>query len=326
MTTMNTQLGVVDESTYGTPVTVTRFFEFNSESVKLEQGRVESAGLRSGTRTLRADRFEPYRIGAAGDVVMDVPTKGFGFFLKHMLGTVATSAVVDANYTHTGTEGSLLGDHFTMQLNRPFNPAGTNQAFTYHGCKITGWELAADTDGVLVATLSIDAEDEDTSTALATASYPSDYRVFSFVGASLTIGGTSVEVKDFSVSAENGLNVERRYLRGSSLKKEPVEDGMRTYEWSCTADFSALTQYDRFRDAARANTLAAIVATFDGPVAHGGTTLPRLTVTIPAARFDAVDFNVSGPEALMQEMSGVATFDGTNSPVSIAYRTTDATA
>ena len=324
MTTMNTQLGVVDESTYGTPVTVTRFFEFNGESVKLEQGRVESAGLRSGTRTMRADRFEPYRIGAAGDVVMDVPTKGFGFFLKHMLGTVATGTVVDGNYTHTGTEGSLLGDVFTMQINRPFNPAGTNQAFTYHGCKITGWELAADTDGVLVATLSVDAEDADTSTPLATASYPTDYRVFSFTGASLTIGGAAVEVKNFSVSCDNALNVERRYLRSTSLKKEPVEDGMRTYEWSCTADFSALTQYDRFRDAARATNLAAIVATFEGPVAHAGTTLPRLTVTIPAARFDAVDFNISGPEALMQEMSGIATFDGTNSPVTLAYRTTDA--
>jgi hypothetical protein len=98
---------------------------------------------------------------------------------------------------------------------------------------------------------------------------------------------------------------------------------MRTIEWSATADFSDLTQYNRFASATRAGALAAIVATFDGPVAHGGSTLPRLEVTIPAARFDAVDVNVSGPEALKQDISGVGLFDGTNSAVTVTYRTTD---
>jgi len=325
MTTMNTQLGVVDETVYGTPVTVTRFFEFNAESIKLAQGRTESNALRTGTRVRRSDRFEPYRVGASGDLMLDVPTKGFGFFLKHMLGTVATGTVVDSNFTHTGTVGSLLGDFFTVQVARPFNPAGTVQPFTYHGGKITGWDLSCDVDGVLVATLSCDFEDEDTSTGLASASYPSDYRVFSFSGAALTIGGASIEVKNVQVSATNELDTDRRYLRASSLKKEPVENGMRPIEWSCTADFSDLTQYDRFRSATRVGTLAQLIATFDGPVAHGGATLPRLEITMPACRFDAVDVNVSGPDALMQDLSGVALFDGTNSPVTITYRTTDST-
>jgi len=325
MTTMNTQLGVVDESTYGTPVTVTRFFEFNSESIKLDQGRNESAGLRVGARTLRSDRFEPFRRGAAGDIEFDVPTKGFGWWLKHMLGAVATGTVTDANYTHTGTEGALVGDSFTLQLNRPFNPSGTAQAYTYHGCKVIGWELSCDADGVLVASISIDAEDEDTTTALASASYPSDYRIFTFAGAAVTIGGSAVELKRFAVSAEIPMDTERRYLRGSSLKKEPTENGMRVYSFEAEADFADLTQYNRFRAAARADTLAAIVATFDGPVAHGGTTLPRLTVTIPAARFDAVEQNIAGPEGLMSTISGRALWDGTNSPVTLAYRSTDAT-
>ena len=325
MTTMNTQLGVANESTYGTPVTPTRFFEFTSESIELDMGRVESAGLRPGQRTLRSDRWEPFRKGAAGDIEFDVPTKGFGFFLPHMLGSVSTGAAVDSNFTHTATEGSLLGDFFTAQINRPFNPSGTAQPFTYHGCKVTGWELSCDVDGVLVCTLTIDAEDEDTSTALAAASYPSDFRVFSFAGAAITLGGSAVEVRNFSLSCDLALDTERRYLRTSPMKKEPVENGMRSYEWACEADFTDLTQYDRFRSATRAGALAAIVATFDGPIAHGGTTLPRLTVTIPAARFDGVMQNIDGPEALRSELSGIATFDGTNSPVTLAYRTTDAT-
>lgn len=325
MTTLNTQLGVANESTYGTPVTPTRFFEYNTESLSAPSAYVESRALRTGTRTLRSDRFEPYRNGAAGQVTFDVPTKGFGFWLQHMLGAVSSSAVVDANTTHTGTEGSLLGDFFTLQLNKPLHPTGTSQAFTYHGCKVVGWELACDVEGVLTCSLDIDAEDEDNSTALAVASYPTDYRIFSFAGASITIGGSAIDVSAFRCGANLALDVDRRYMRANPLKREPTENGMREYTWNATVDFADLTQYNRVVSATRAGSLAQIVATFDGPVAHGGTTLPRLTVTIPAARFDEGTPNVSGPEGLTLDLGGIATFDGTNSPVSIAYRTTDAT-
>jgi hypothetical protein len=291
-----------------------------------QHGRVESKGIRTGTRTQRSDRFEPYTMGAKCPVELDVPTKGFGFWLKHMLGAVSTGTVSDANYTHTATEASLLGDFFTMQGNFPLNPAGTAQAITLHGCKVESWELSCDAEGVLVASLDIDAEDYDTSTALASASYPSDYRIFSFAGAAITIGGSNVDVYNFSVSGNNTLDVDRRYLRANALKKEPVENGFRTYEWGCQVDFDSLTQFDRFRSATRAGALAAIVATFDGPIAHGGTTLPRLTVTIPAARFDATGGPaITGPEALKLDLSGTATFNGTDSPITIAYRTVDAT-
>jgi hypothetical protein len=326
MTTMLTQLGFVDEVAYGTPLTPTRFFEYTSESVKLQMGRIQSAGLRAGTRTPRADRFQPQRNGAAGGLVFDVPTKGFGYLLKHMLGTVSTGVVVDSNFTHTGTEGSLTGDFFTAQLNRPLNPSGTAQPFTYHGGKIVDWELACDVDGVLMTSLGCDFEDEDTSTALATAVYPASYNVFTWAQGAVTFGGTSVELKSFKVAGKNGLNVDRRYIRNSTLKKEPVESVMREYTWSAQMDFSDLVQYNRYRDALAANTLMQIIATFQGPVAHGGTTLPSLVVTMPAARVDAADVNISGPEELMIDVSGIGmTPAAGGSPVTIAYTTTDAT-
>lgn len=325
MTTMDTQLGVKDEVTYGTPVTVDRFFEYNTTGLKLQTARVASQGMRPGRRTQASARQEPYRVGAAGPIVLDVPTKGFGFWLKHMLGAVATGAVVDSNYTHTATEDSLYGQSFTAQLNKPFHPSGTAQAHTFHGCKLVSWELACDVDGVLVATLEVDGEDEDTSTPLATASYPSDFRIFTFVGASVTLDAAQIDIRDFRVGANLGLNAERRYLRGSSLKKEPTEEAMREYTAGFVVDHEDLDVYDYFRDTAAANTVGAVVATFEGPVAHGGTTKPSLVVTLPEFRFDQVDFDVSGPEGLMDTVSGVALDNGTDSPVTIAYTTTDAT-
>lgn len=324
MTTMNTQFAIVDEVTYGTPVTVTRFYEYDSETIKPQQGRVQSQALRAGNRILRADRFEPFRIGAAGRVRMPVPTKGFGLTLKHMLGSISVGSVSDSNYTQTATPGTLYGKSFTAQLNRPFNPSGTSQPFTYHGGKITGWTLSCDLDGLLVVELDMDFEDEDTSTSLASASYASDFRCFTFAGAELSLGGSAVEVKNISVSMDNALKTDRRYLRSSSLKKEPVENGRRPIEWACTADFADLTHRDRFTSATRAGALAALVATFNGPIAHGGTTLPQLKITLDAARTDDVGgVNVSGPEALEQELTGVGLLDTTG--ISIEYRTTDAT-
>ena len=55
---LGAQIGFAEESTYGTPVTVTRFLEFNNESVKTELAQVTSMGLGRG-------RFQ--RTGAAED-------------------------------------------------------------------------------------------------------------------------------------------------------------------------------------------------------------------------------------------------------------------
>lgn len=326
MTTMDAQLGVKAESTYGTPVTVDRFFEFNTWGVKLNTGRTTSAGLRPGRRTQRADRMEPYRTGASGPFALDVPTKGFGWWLKYMLGTVATGTATDSNYPHTGTEGSLLGDFFTAQVNKPLHPAGTAQPHTYHGGKLLSWELACDVDGVLMLSGELDFEDEDTTTSLATASYPADFRIFSFAGGSVTWDGGAIDIRAFKCGANLGLKTDRRYLRGSSLKKEPTEDAERSYTASFEVDHSDLTMYDAFRAAAAADTYAALEATFEGPVAHGGSTLPSLVVTIPAFRIDQCDFDIQGPGGLIDVISGVGLDNGTDSPMTIVYTTTDATA
>ena len=326
MTTMNSQLGWKKETTYGTPVTVDRFLEFNKYGVRARQGRTESNGQRVGTLVDRSDRTEPYPLGAAGPIEFDVPTKGFGGLLELMMGSVSTGSVTDSNYTHTGTIGSLLGKMATIQANKPFHPSGTSQPVTLHGAKVTDWEFAIDAEGVLVCTLGIDAEEEDTSTSLATASYPTDFRVFNWVGGSITVAASSVELKRWGMSCNNNLDTSRYYLRGSALKKEPTANARRVIGTTFQADWVDLTQYNRFKSSTRAGMFAEVKATFNGPIAHGGTTLPQLEITLPACRFDDVQADIDGPAALMQDITCKVMYDGTNSPVTITYRTTDATA
>lgn len=328
MTALLSQFGVVDEGTYGTPETVTRFYETDGlPDVQPDQGRAEADALRSGARVQSSLDFVPYRKGAKLSVAMPVPTKNWGWWLKHLLGTTATGSVTDSNYTHTGTVGSLLGDFFTSQVGVPFVASATVQPFTLHGCKVESWELSCDLDNLLRFSAEIDAEDFETSTALASASYPSGALVFAFGGATVSIGGSTVNVKNVSITGNNNLDVDRRFLKGSALKLEPVENGWREYAFECEAEFTDLTQMNRFIDADRADTLAEFKATFDGPVAHGGTTLPRLEVTIPAARFDMVDLSTGDNGAsIMQTISGVARYNLSDSPITITYRTTDSTA
>lgn len=315
MGALDHQLGIVDEVTYGTPPTVTKFYEYNSESIEENEGRTEGDPLRAGF-TQRSDRFTPYFAGAAGPVQLDVLNKGFGYWLKHMLGQVATTGATSP-YTHTGSMADLYGDSFALQLNRPFHPAGTNQAFTYGGGKVTKWTLSNTVDANLVADLELDFQSVTTATALATASYPASAAPLTWAGGVVTIGGSTYDIDEISVSCDNGLNVERRQIRGNTLKKEPT-GGRRTVEWSISADFDSLTQRNRARADAAATALAEIEATWTLGDAS-------LTVTIPAARFDKWSAPTTGPEGIKQTLSGVGRYNGTDSPVTVAYASSDAT-
>lgn len=328
------QFSIVDEVTYGTPVTTTRFFEFNSESLKLKPSRIVSAGLRSGHRTVRNDRAIPHRgMGAGGSIELDVMTKGFGLLFKHMLGSIATGATTDGKTVHTATEGTLLGKMFTAQSNRPFHPADTDQAHTYHGTKINSWELVQDVGdgpgGVLKLKLNVDCEDEDTSTGLASASYPASMLPFGWLHLAVTIGATPVPVRRARIAGSNNLvgagGMDRAYARGSDLKLEPVEGALRIYEFELLLDFDSLTQANRIKAAVAASMYSAVVLTWTQTVLIGGATFPTLVATIPAARFDEGLVAVESPNPLQQALKGIAAYDGTNSPISIAYGTADPT-
>lgn len=322
---LNSQLGFKPESVYGTAVTVDAFAEYTSENVKSMPRRVEALGLRAGTRVQRSDRFQPYTGGAAGPIEMPVMTKGHGVWFKHALGGNATTGPTDSNYLHTATIATLLGDSMTVQVNRNLYDE-TDQAFTWEGCKITRATWTAAAEGMLTATYELDAEDEKTNTALASASYPSSADIFDWAGISATVGGSAFEIHEFSISITNPLNVDRRRLRGSTVKKEPVENAMRTVEWSMKADFTALAPYSRMVDTDRADTLAALVVTCNGRTAHAGTTLPSVVFTIAASRWDDQDgLGVAGFDPLEPTWSGIGLYDGTNSALKIEYTTTDTT-
>jgi hypothetical protein len=327
MGAMDHQLGVKDEVTYGTPVTVDRFYEYDSEGIEEQEGRTEGDPLRSGgAGIVRSDRFTPYFAGAAGSLEMPVMTKGFGWWLKHMLGDVQTTGPAETTvYTHTATMADLLGKSFTLQVARPFHPSGTVQPFTYEGGKVTEWTLSNAVDGNLMVELGLDFEQVATATALVSASYPSSMENFTWAGGVVSIGGDDYDLDEISIQGDNGLDTDRRKIRGNTDKKEPT-GSRREVSFSLKADFDSLTQRNRAHATTRAGALAQIVATWTGPTLLGSTLYPLFQVTIPAARFDQWKGATEGTDAIQQELSGVVRYDGTNNPLTVVYKSADATA
>lgn len=318
---LSAQLMIAEESTYGTPVTPTRGYEFNTESMSLDIERLESAGLRAGTRVLRSDRWTPGAKDVTGSIEMDLQNKSFGLWLKHMFGTfaVATPGGATLSRTHTASPGDLPTG-LTVQVGRA-SENGTVNPFTYHGCKVSSWEIDASVGEIGKLTVDLVGEDEDTSTGLASASYASSASLLVFTQATLSVGGSAVDVRSATISGDNGLDTDR-YKLGSALRKAPVEAAMREYTGTLDAYFASLTAYNRFVN----GTEAALVLEFVGAEIESGFNY-GLEITCNV-RFDGETPTVSGPAEIPQALPfKCVSSDGTAADaIEVVYTTTDTAA
>lgn len=323
---VSTVQGTYLASTYGRPPVVTRFYDMNSESLKLDVKRIESVGLRANTRVQRQDRWAVNREGVAGDTTHEVQSRGFGVFFKHMMGAIATVGPTDSAYVHTATVGPLTGRSIATQVGRPFTPSQVVQPFTQQGMKIGKWELSNNVDGLLELKITWVGQDEQTGAALAVASY-GVAELFSFAGGVITVGGVDIDVTKVTITGDNKLSEKRRFIRGSTLMKEPIEEGFRDYAFTIDLDFTDLSHYQRYASLTAAGAMAALSATWTAPTLIGATTFPSLAVTIPIARQDGETPTVTGPKLLVQALpfKVLTPSSGGNSPLSIAYTTLDAT-
>lgn len=315
------QVGFAAESTFATYTAPTRYLEFVTEGLTLASERIEGSGLRAGQRVLRNDRWAVNKKGVGGDIQLEVLSKGFGLIFEHMLGSNTTANPAGSVYTHTSILGDTAGKSLVVQVGKP-DVSGTVQPFSYLGCKVASWELSCEIDGVLTLSLTLDGVDEDTTESLGTASYASSDELLYFTGASLTIGGSSVDVRTFSLAGDNALATDRYFLRSSGLKKEQYPVGVPEITGTLEMDFEDLTEYQRFVD----GTEAALVATFQAPTLLETGYYPHLEITLPVVRFDGDTPTVGGPEILTQSLPFKVLDNGTDEPISIEYQSADATA
>jgi hypothetical protein len=306
-------VGVADESTYATGVAPTDFFEVVSEDVSGTYERIESEAIRGPV--LRADRFAPNPKGASGSFEFEVLDKGLEFWLPHMLGAVDDTTVPG---THTATLGELNGRSLSYQAARYASGDDSLVPFSYHGGKVTEWSLSAEVDAIVKANVSLDFATEvidgTGADALATPTYPADAQLLTFIGGSVTVGGSAFAVSSVTVSGSNGLKVDRYSMRGaeSTTKREPKAEEMREVNFELTGEFEDTSNSDRIAAELAAGALAEIVLNFDSP--QGG----ALSVTLPAARFDEGAVNISRA-VIEQGISGKALQPTAGETITVDY-------
>jgi hypothetical protein len=247
------QFGIATEVTNGTQLAVTRFIEFNSETMSMGKNVVQGTGLRApatgsgGGPAAGSGLFERSSrrvVGSwdpKGGVNLDVPFSGLGLYLEHMMGaftpgvTGGTSNPLvvqqggSAAYLQTYAPGSLAGKTFTAQVGKP-DSSGTVRPFTYVGCKCVGWELVFDLNQFCKLQFDIDAWQELTpdnpqgttaGQALSSAVYTASQQFFHFRQGLIFNGGSLATAS--GVTTLSTPTAAARVLKGNVKLVHPLD-------------------------------------------------------------------------------------------------------
>jgi len=318
-------LGIKKESSFGTAVTVERFYEFNSEGTKYVKNTVVGQGLRNGGLVARANRRVVTTLAGEGDFEVDMQTRGMGLLLSLATGSVPTPSSSNGTYTYLFTAQDLIGDSFTTQVAVP-QYGGTLTYKTLSGCKITNFELSVGSGDIAKAKFSLDSKGFTTGASTsATVAYTNiaTSNLFHFAQGSITDNAgsptTYANIKDFSLTVDNSLKTDRYNLGAAGSKSEQIINGFRAISGKVTAEFTDTVLLDKFL----ADSTAGLKLTFEGATIGSASDKETLSITIPAAKFDGDTPMVSGP-GVIDVSFGFTVFDnGTDAPFTITYKTLD---
>jgi hypothetical protein len=307
-TGLDAQFGTATETTVGTKATVTKFFPFNSAALTAEPSYIENAGIMAGQRIRGISQVAISRYTASGKFEIPVMMKGFGWWLKHILGSTANPASDGTlAYKQVHTPGGLKGLSFTAQVGKPQPSDGAVKALTYYGCKITDWDLTLADNAITLLSGTIDSWNEDSATALATASYPTGNLPFSFANVTaFTTGGTvssaggemsiasgvavpSVVTK-FTLSGNASMATERYGLGNAGIKREQLEEDFFQITGALEAEFDQTT----WANPLVAGTTVPLQITSTGPNIESGKPY-LMDIILPACKITKAPAEVSGP-------------------------------
>ena len=324
------QVGAADETVYGTAVTVTRFYEFLSETFTFVPTWLDGAGLKAGQAYNRSSRTVQSRFAVTGDLVMEhisgeastAVADSMGYWWKHALGSAVTvpAVVLGTAYKQVHVNGPKAGQFLSCQVGRPQISGVTVQPFTYTGVKVTDWEFSCNDNQVAQLKVTCDGQTELTATALAAASYPTPNGLFSFAdatnfriggtaatasGETAVTGGTSVAslVNGVTLTGTTPMKVDRYGLGNAGLKGEPIENAIPVITGTLATEFYDRTElYDVFKTFGTVPLQLDFVK-FDsaGKDANGVAAGPDpylLSFILPAVKFKTAAVNVSGPDVL----------------------------
>lgn len=307
------------ETTYGTAIVPTRGIEGQADTWKLAQEQLQSTGFRRSMQAALSARRTSINMGGEGTLDFEILDNGFGMILQGMLGSVSgpTQNGATAAYTTTAaTTADDPNDFFTVQKAME-DMSGTLRTFTHKGCVITGWKIAQAVNEMVKAEINFDFQDVDTSSTAGTPAYP-DGTPFNWSQAVASIDSVNTDIKSFELNADLGLNTDRRFLRGSALKKQPCRSTVPQFNGVIDMEFEDLTLYTDFVN----GTIVPIVMTWTGPNISGAFN-NELKITMPACKFTGESPEMSLTDNPMQSLPFDVLWNESAAAVTIEYTSTD---
>ena len=330
-TGLGSQLGLKKETTWGTAVTVDKFFKYESETFNLDRTYVDPIGLQAGVTFGPQSLTKATTRTAGGGFSMYQPYKQSGHLFDQMVAGTITPVQQGATTAYLSTfnvGASVPTKSATIQINKPATSAG-DTAFTYPGAVLTSAELSMATGGILMSTWNWVAKDETTpattpaGAALASASYAASDDVWTHIDTTLTYAGSpAVGVTGVTLNWTQPMADGRFFLDGSATRAKPIPNGVATVTGTLTGEFYDSTFYSAFRSGA----FATLVLTFAGPTPIATTYYPTLKITLQAIQIRGTSPQVGGADLLDLSIPFVAKYDGTNPPMKVELTDTQSTA
>lgn len=318
------QFGIsVPETTYGTYVAPTLFLPLpadGGESFERNQENLEIDTLRADTLVMSSDMVIQTTRDATGGLSLPFYRKGLGKLLNllHANTVTPTQVGVTGAYTQTHNIGlTAPARSATIQIGRD-TVDGTTRAFNYLGCKATEASFSCDVGEAVQSEWSFDSQDEEVTSALVAATYPTSNLPFHFKQGSVEIDDAVLTdcVRSFELSVSIDQDTARYCLGSSGLKKIPIVTGI-DITGSLTLEFASMTQHTAFTSSS--NRKLELLFTGD---AIGASTY-QADFVVPRMRTLKASPQVGGPDVITYDMEFRALYDGTNAPLQVVYRSTD---
>ena len=255
------QIGIATESTYGTYLAPTEFL-LPAEKPDFEPGEMFIETLPYGSLVMGVDDSRQYEFGGAGTLAVDARIKGLGILLEQMFGTPASGV-----YTLAANPGKSA----TIQQGRT-QTDGTVKAFNFLGCVMTQMEIAITSDANPRITTTWDVGTHETTTALATKSYPTGNAVYTWLDGAITKDGASACFRSLTITIARAMNTDRRCIGGT--KKQQIGNGEIAITGQAEVEFDSMADYAKFRSGGQ--------AALNVVLSHGG---GSLTIDIPVLTY-----------------------------------------
>jgi hypothetical protein len=328
-------VGIIPEVTWGTPLTVTRWAEFTSESLDFNKAVKQGMGLRVGSRVARSPRRVVATSNPQGDVEFELCSKGMGLWWQVALGTGVSTLVSGSTQQQLFTlSTAALAPSVTIQKG-VVELGGTVDPYTYAGMTCGAVEITCPKGDIAKAKFSFLGKSLATATGYTAPSYPAaPVNLFHFAQGAITVGGavtaptttamasggTAVaNVRDFSLKIDNGLAGDRFNLGGAGLIAQPTY-GLRAITGNMTIEYDSTT----IRDAYIADTPLAVTLTFTTGTALS-TGFEQFQIVLPEIKLDGDIPNANGTDLITLNVPFTVLDNLTAAqPIWIAQRTADA--